>query len=56
MNSMAIAAISTRADQAGGGIANDAVVLHARGHDITGAEERADDDVLREGKQPFHQW
>ena len=56
MNSIAIAAISTaRADQAGGGIGNGTAVLHACGHDITGADKRADEDVLREGEQPLDQ-
>ena len=41
----------TRANQAGGGIGNGTTVLHACRHDITGADKRADQDVLREGEQ-----
>ena len=61
MNSMAIAAIAIHApirlgaDQAGSGIANDAIFLHAYGDDITGADKRPDKDVLRYGEQPFHE-
>ena len=43
-------------DQAGSGIADHAIFLHAYGDDITGADKRPDEDVLREGEQPFHQW
>jgi hypothetical protein len=45
----------TCADQAGSGIADGAAVLHACGHDITGADKRADDEILREGEQPLDQ-
>jgi hypothetical protein len=45
----------TRADQARRGIANRTAVLHACRHDITGADKRADDEILREGEQPLDQ-
>jgi len=34
---------------AGPGIGKATIVLHARRHGITGAEERADEEVLRDG-------
>jgi hypothetical protein len=43
------------ADQAGSRIGNGAAILHAGGHDITGADKRADKNVLRKGEQPLHQ-
>src|SRR5215207_2716071 len=45
----------TRADQAGSGIADGTPVLHACGHDITGADKRTDDEILRKGEQPLDQ-
>ena len=36
-------------------MANHAIFLHAYGHDITGADKRADEDVLRDGEQSLDQ-
>jgi hypothetical protein len=45
----------TCADRAGGGIADGTAVLHSGGHDITGADKRTDDEILREREQPLDQ-